>query len=135
MLKQLDKIDDIVDGVKSLTLSYKEISRSINEKKNEEHAKRSYESVAEADGEKSVEIKIESKTDTNKHKKIPQKVSKGFIKFRRDHVVKSTISSASIKASLKVPALAASEAHVSELKRDPHQVFRRKKKYKCDDGG
>jgi hypothetical protein len=137
VFEQLDKIEHKVDNIhqlmRSVISSFEESKKDISEKKNTEHVKSNDKSAAEADGEKSVEIKIESNIDKNEQKKIAQNVVRVFNKFR--HNSKSKKSSASTNASLKVSTLVTWKLYVSRLKKDPHRVFRRKKKYKWDDGG
>lgn len=132
--KQLEKLsilEEIQQSVKDIKSCYEEL-KFVEEKKKNEHVK-SKENAVEYDGEKSVEKINESRSDVHDQILIDQNVNKAIRKFRR--TAKSRKRSPSGKAFLKLSTKFACEAFSSRLKIDPTKVLRRKKKYKCDDGG
>jgi hypothetical protein len=107
---------------------------SDEEKKNSEHVKRSDESIAPVDDESS-EKNFENKSGKNEQRPIDQKSANVVKKFHRVAQSRRSRKSTSTKASSKVSAEFACEVYWCRLQLVPLNVFRRKKKYKCDDGG
>jgi dGTP triphosphohydrolase len=133
--EKLDKIDEILETAKSINSSYKELRQDIeafSEKNNGDHVKRNFESAVK-DEDENVERNIESSSGKYEQKMIAQKVTKAINKIRR--IKKSRKKSSSSIAALKVSTKFACEALSASLKKDPLRAFRRRKKYKCDDGG
>jgi uncharacterized protein (DUF3084 family) len=134
-----EKLDIILREVREinakLNKAFEKYESIHEEEKVDEHVNRSDESVTLVDDE-SREQNFESISGKNEQRPIDQKATKLINKFRRVAKSRRRRKSPSTKtSSSKVSAEFACEVHSRKLKLVPLKIFRRKKKYKCDDGG
>jgi hypothetical protein len=97
-----------------------------------EHVKKNDESLQRNDNNESGEKNSESKSGDIEQRQIDQKATRVIKKFRR--VIKRRRKKQT-SVIAKVLSVFACEAHAYRLQIAPLRVFRRKKKYKWDDGG
>lgn len=128
-LDKLNKLDQIHQTLKDIQSSYEANLKCNGDKKNNEHVKK-HESAK--GGDESVEINIESKSGDYEQNLIVQKATKAIKIFRR---VKKPRRPSPARIILKVSINFTFEEFSYRLKKNPSKVFRRKKKYKWDDGG
>jgi hypothetical protein len=147
ILKKLDLLNVIAEDLKIIRQTNREFAERYGqksfennqekvaecEKKNNEHVRKNNESIVQGD-EKSVENVAESKSGENDQKKIDQKATNVIVKFRRVKP-KRRRKSSSLNACLKVITESTCKAYFVKLQSVPSRVYRRKKKYKWDDGG
>jgi hypothetical protein len=105
---------------------------SDSEKKNVEHVEKNDESEVQGD-EESGDIYIESKCGDIEQRQNDQKATKVIVKFRR--TIKPKRKRKSTSTIAKVSSASTCKAYSTRLHITPLRVFRRKKKYKWDDGG
>jgi hypothetical protein len=132
--EKLDIIDEIHESLKDINSSYKEI---LKDKKSDEHVKReNNESAVKGEDENAVKD-IESNSGKYEQNEIAQRATITIKNFRcvKKIIKKPRVESSTSIAVSKVSTKIACEELSYSLQKDPTRAFRRRKKYKCDDGG